>query len=266
MIDAGIASPSNPRIKAAVRLRERRERDRTGLTIVDGARELRRALEAGIAVEEAFVHPPLVRSDDARRVVAALQSGGSSVVEVSDTAFGKLAFGDRSDGVIAVVRSPSTDLKRIALPPDPLVTVLEGVEKPGNVGAVLRSVDGAGADALIVADPRTDVFNPNAIRASLGTIFRVPIGSDATSHVRTWLQALKLRVIAARPDASAAPWDVDMTGPLAIVLGNEAAGLGERWLDGEVTGVRIPMRGIADSLNVSVAAAVLLYEARRQRG
>ena len=266
MIDAGIASASNPRIKAAVRLRERRERDRTGLTIVDGARELRRALEAGVAVEEAFVHPPLVRSDDARYVVAALQSGGSSVVEVSDTAFGKLAFGDRSDGVIAVVRSPSTDLKRIALPPDPLVTVLEGVEKPGNVGAVLRSVDGAGADALIVADPRTDVFNPNAIRASLGTIFRVPIGSDATSHVRTWLQALKLRVIAARPDASAAPWDVDMTGPLAIVLGNEAAGLGERWLDGEVTGVRIPMRGIADSLNVSVAAAVLLYEARRQRG
>jgi TrmH family RNA methyltransferase len=266
VIDAGIASPSNPRIKAAVRLRERRERDRTGLTLVDGARELRRALEAGVAVEEAFVHPPLVRSEDARHVVDRLREASATVVEVSDTAFGKLAFGDRSDGVIAVISSPGTSLKAIVLPSDPLVAVLEGVEKPGNVGAVLRSVDGAGADALVVADPRTDIFNPNAIRASLGTIFSVPIGADATSHVRTWLQALKLRLVAARPDAAAAPWDVDLTGAVAIVLGSEAAGLGERWLEDEVTGVRIPMRGVADSLNVSVAAAVMLYEARRQRG
>jgi RNA methyltransferase, TrmH family len=266
VIDAGIASPSNPRIKAAVRLRERRERDRTGLTLVDGARELGRALDAGVAVEEAFVHPPLVRSDDAQHAVDRLRERSVNVVEVSDTAFGKLAFGDRTDGVIAVVRRPSTDLKGIALPPDPLVAVLEGVEKPGNVGAVLRSADGAGADALVVADPRTDVFNPNAIRASLGTIFTVSIGAQSTAHVRTWLQALKLRVFAARPDASDAPWDVDLTGPVAIVLGSEAAGLGERWLDDEITGVRIPMRGVADSLNVSVAAAVLLYEARRQRG
>lgn len=266
MIGAGIVSPSNPRIKAAVRLRERRERDRTGLTLVDGARELRRALDAGVAVEEAFVHEPLVRSDDAREVVERLRSEEADVVEVSDTAFGKLAFGDRSDGVIAVVRRPATDLKRIALPADPLVAVLEGVEKPGNVGAVLRSVDGAGADALVVADPRTDVFNPNAIRASLGTIFAVPIGAGTAADVRAWLQALKLRVVAARPDGTAAPWNVDLTGPLAIVLGSEAEGLGERWLDGEVTPVRIPMHGLADSLNVSVAAAVMLYEARRQRG
>ena len=266
MIDPGIVSPSNPRIKAAVRLRDRRERDHTGLTLVDGARELRRALDAEAVVEEAFVHEPLVRSVDARLVLQRLQAAEANLVAVSDTAFGKLAFGDRSDGIIAIVRTPETDLKRLEMPPDPLVAVLEGVEKPGNVGAVLRSVDGAGADALVVADPRTDVFNPNAIRASLGTIFTVPIGAGTTADVRAWLQGLTIRVVAARPDAAAAPWDIDLTGPVAIVLGSEAEGLGERWLDDEVTGVRIPMRGSADSLNVSVAAAILLYEARRQRG
>jgi TrmH family RNA methyltransferase len=266
VIDAEIVSPSNPRIKAAARLRDRRERDRTGCTLVDGARELRRALEAGVSVEEAFVHEPLVRSDEARLVVDRLRESGAAVVEVSDTAFAKLAFGDRSDGVIAVVRIPDTSLKRLDLPPDPLVTVLEGVEKPGNIGAVLRSVDGAGADALVVADPRTDLYNPNAIRASLGTIFTVPLGADSTPHVRTWLQSHALRVVAARPDAARAPWDVDLTGPIAIVLGSEAAGLGERWVGDEIIGVRIPMLGVADSLNVSVAAAVMLYEARQQRG
>jgi TrmH family RNA methyltransferase len=266
VIDAQIASPSNPRIKAAVRLRERGERDRLGLTLVDGARELARALDADVVVEEAFVHPPSLRADAAREVVDRLREAGAAVTEVATTAFGKLAFGDRSEGIVAIVRSPDTSLKRLTLSGNPLVTVLEGVEKPGNVGAVLRSVDGAGGDALIVADPRTDPFNPNAIRASLGTIFSVPFGADATPHVRTWLQSHRLRVVAARPDASRPPWDVDLTEPVAIVLGSEAAGLGERWAGEDIVAVRIPMRGTADSLNVSVAAAVLLYEARRQRG
>jgi len=261
-----IASASNPRIKAAVRLRDRRERDRSGLTIVDGARELGRALDAGVIVEEAFVHPPLVRSEDARGVLGRLREREIAIVEVSDTAFEKLAFGDRSDGIVAIVRAPATSLETLALPPDPLVVVLEGVEKPGNIGAVLRTADGAGADALVLADPRTDIFNPNAIRASLGTIFTVPIGAGATPEVRTWLDAHALRLVAARPDAELPPWDVDLSGPVAIVLGSEADGLGARWAGGAVTGVRIPMRGAADSLNVSIAAAVMLYEARRQRG
>ena len=266
MIDVDIVSPSNPRIKAAVRLRERRERDRTGLTIIDGARELRRALDAGVAVEEAFVHPPLVRSVEAQHALELLHARVAPIVTVSGTAYGKLAFGDRADGIVAIVRTPSLALTGLALPSDPLVVVLEGVEKPGNIGAVLRSADGAGADALVVADPRTDVFNPNAIRASLGTIFTVPLGADMTPRVRAWLVSHNVRPIAARLDAEALPWAVDLTGPLAIVLGSEAEGLDARWVDDEVTAVRIPMRGVADSLNVSVAAAVLLYEARRQRG
>lgn len=266
MTEREIASPSNPRIKAAVRLRDRRERERTGLTLIDGARELRRALDAGVAVEEALVHPPFVASADAVAALERLREIGAPLVVVSETAFSKVAFGDRSDGVVAVVRPPPTALTRLRLPEDPLIVVLEGVEKPGNVGAVLRSADGAGADAVVVADPRTDLFNPNAIRASLGTIFALPVAADSTPAVRTWLDSHAARLVAARPDAGRAPWDVDLTGPVALVLGSEAEGLGERWVGGDVIGVRIPMRGVADSLNVSVAAAVLLYEARRQRG
>jgi TrmH family RNA methyltransferase len=264
--DSEIASPSNPRIKAAVRLRDRRERDRTGLTLIDGARELRRALEAAVVVEEALVHLPLVQSEDATAALGRLREIGAPLTMVSETAYEKVAFGDRADGIVAIVRTPGTELVHVHLPADPLVVVLEGVEKPGNVGAVLRSADGAGADAVVAAGPRTDLYNPNAIRASLGTIFRMPVAAGSTPQVRTWLDSQAVRLVAARPDADRAPWDVDLTGPVAIVLGNEAEGLGERWTGDEVVGVRIPMHGIADSLNVSVAAAVLLYEARRQRG
>lgn len=266
MTEPDIASPSNPRIKAAVRLRDRRERDRAGLTLIDGGRELRRALEAGVVVEEAFVHSPLLRTDDAKAALERLHATEAAILTVSEEAFEKVAFGDRADGIVAVVRAPGADLKSLLVPADPLVVVLEGVEKPGNIGAVLRSADGAGADAVVVADPRTDLHNPNAIRASLGTIFTVPMGAGPTPHVRTWLASHRVRLVAARTDASALPWEVDLTGPVAIVLGSEAEGLGSRWIDDDVVTVRIPMLGVADSLNVSVAAAVLLYEACRQRG
>jgi TrmH family RNA methyltransferase len=261
-----ITSPANPRIKAAVRLRDRGERDRTGLTIVDGAREVLRALGAAVAIEEAFVHEPSVRSEDARAALARLREAGAPILTTSEAAFAKVAFGDRSDGIVAVIRPPTADLRDLKVPNDPLIVVLEGVEKPGNVGAVVRSADGASADAVVVAEPRTDLFNPNAIRASLGTVFTVPLAGGPTPLVRAWLQTQSIRLVTARPDAEAAPWDVDLRGPVAIVLGSEAEGLGERWVDDDVVAVRIPMLGSADSLNVSVAAAVILYEARRQRG
>ncbi len=146
------------------------------------------------------------------------------------------------------------------------MVVLEGVEKPGNLGAVLRSADGAGADAVVAADPRTDLFNPNAVRASLGTIFAVPLAAGASPEVRDTLLAAGIRLVIARVDAAAPYTDVDLTGGIAIVLGSEAEGLGAAWDHPAVTAVRLPMLGVADSLNVSTAAAVLLYEARRQRG
>ena len=140
------------------------------------------------------------------------------------------------------------------------------MEKPGNLGAVLRSADGAGVDALVASDPRTDLFNPNAIRASLGTIFAVPLAAGPTPDVLDWLRERRIRIVVARVDGPERYSTADLTGPLAIVLGSEAEGLGEAWSGPNVTAVRLPMLGVADSLNVSAAAAVLLYEARRQRG
>jgi TrmH family RNA methyltransferase len=150
-------------------------------------------------------------------------------------------------------------------PPNPLIAIVEAVEKPGNLGAILRTADGAGADAVIAADPRTDLFNPNAIRASLGTIFSLPLAAATTAETLDWLTVRAIRPIATRVDAPLLYSEADLRGPIALVLGSEAGGLTDAWDDPRVTAVRIPMLGSADSLNVSVAAAIVLYEAVRQR-
>ena len=261
-----LTSTANPRVKAVATLRDRRERDRTGLTIVDGAREVRRALDAGATVDEVFVCTPLLQGEDARAALDALEARAIPVRTTNNAVFEKLAFGDRAEGLLAVVRIPSTALDDLDLPPDPLVVVLEGVEKPGNLGAALRSVDGAGADALIVASGRTDPFNPNVIRASAGTVFSVPLATAEAGDVIAWLGARGIRIVAAQVGAPVAYTDADLRGPVAIALANEAAGQTGAWNGGGIEAVSLPMHGIADSLNVSVTAAVLLYEARRQRG
>ena len=261
-----IASAANPRVKAAVRLRDRRERDRTGRTIVDGARELLRAIDGGVQVVEAYVHPRLITSPDARAAMARLRQAGSVVLSMSAAAFEKVAFGERNDGIVAIVETPATDIDRLHVPVDPLVMVVEAIEKPGNLGAIARTADGAGADALIAASPITDVFNPNAIRASLGTVFTVPIAAAPSPDVVALLRRVPVRIVAARVDADVLYSDVDLRGPVAIVVGNEAGGLSNAWSAADITAVRLPMLGEADSLNVSAAAAILLYEARRQRG
>jgi TrmH family RNA methyltransferase len=261
-----LTSLANPRIKAALGLRERRDRDRTGRTLVDGAREVRRAIDAGAVVEEAFICEPLLGGADARVALDLLRTSPTTIESVSETVFARLAFGDRAEGIVAVVRIPSLDLARLVLPAEPLVIVIEGVEKPGNVGAVLRSVDGAGADALVAADARTDLFNPNAIRASAGTIFGVPLAAASTTEVLPWLREQGLRIVTALVGAERVYTDADLTGPLAIVLGAEAGGLSTAWAGPGFEAVRLPMLGVADSLNISVSAAILLYESRRQRG
>jgi len=259
-----ITSLTNPRVKAAVRLRDRREREATGLTIVDGAREILRALDAGVRVETAFLAQELIRTPDAEAVADRLRHRPTTI-EASPAVLAKVAFGERSDGIVAIVEAPRTTLDDLVLPPDALMVVVEGVEKPGNLGAVLRSADGAGAHAVIVADPLTDPFNPNAIRASLGTIFALPVVAVASAAVLDWLANGGIRPVAAIVDAATSWSDADLTGPVALVLGSEAEGLTPTWRDPRVEPVSIPMAGIADSLNVSIAAAVLLYEAVRQR-
>lgn len=265
MLPDAITSTANPRIKAAAALRERRERDARRQFLIDGAREIARAIAGGVRLEVAYVCTPLCRSEDARAAVEGLDVLGVPRIEVAEPVFAKVAFGDRADGVVALATMPDWSLASLELSASPLVAVVEGVEKPGNLGAILRTADAAGVAAVIVADGGTDLFNPNCIRASLGTVFTVGVCAAATSDVVAYLAANRLRVYAAHVDAELEYTRADFTAAAAIVLGSEAHGLSDAWKQAGATPIRLPMLGVADSLNVSATAAVLFYEALRQR-
>jgi RNA methyltransferase, TrmH family len=270
-----ITSPQNARIKDAAKLRDARARRKQQRIIIDGARELLRANESGIELVEVFLCEELCQSDFCRRVLEKLQEKHASrhieLLQVAPRVFEKLAFGERSEGVVGVAKTPSRALSDLSLPPNPIVALLEGVEKPGNVGAVLRTADAAGISAVIVANGGTDLYNPNAIRASLGAIFTLPVCSATAAESLQWLLAGGLTIYTARVDATTNYTSADFTRPCAIVLGSEALGLSERWsqpaaeLNRKVIPIRLPMQGHVDSLNVSAAAAILFYEALRQR-
>jgi TrmH family RNA methyltransferase len=260
-----ITSVHNPRVKQAIHLREHRQRKQSQLTLIDGARELARAIAAGVAMREVFVCAELCRGDEARRLLELLAGSPIERIDVSEAVFAKLAFGQRAEGVVGIAAVNRPGLEDLPLPANPLVAVVEGVEKPGNLGAVLRSADGAGVAALVAADARTDLFNPNVIRASLGTVFSLPVAAAAPGDVLLWLRARGLQILAARVEGSVSYTEVDYRPPTAIVLGSEARGLTALWSGDDVRAIRLPMLGVADSLNVSATAAVLFYEALRQR-
>jgi RNA methyltransferase, TrmH family len=260
-----ITSRQNPRVKEAVRLRTGRERGRQGRFLIDGAREIQRAIASGVRCAEAFVCEELCDSRESQNAIHAIHSTQADVFSVSAGVYTKLAFGDRDDGLVVVAERPIRSLNDLRLPPRPIIAVLEGIEKPGNLGAILRSADAAGVDAVVVADGRTDLFNPNAIRASLGTVFRANVCEATTAETIAWLRDQHVPIIAARPDADLVYTAADLSRGAAIILGSEAAGLSHVWNGTNVTPVRLPMHGLADSLNVSTAAAVLFYEALRQR-
>jgi TrmH family RNA methyltransferase len=260
-----ITSRQNARVKDAAKLRDRRSRERQGRIVIDGAREISRAIGAGVEVVEAFVCEPLATDAAALSVVEQLRSSNAELATVAEEVFEKLCYGEGRDGLVAVARTPRRTLDAVALLAKPLVAVIEGVEKPGNVGAVLRSADGAGVDAVIVADARTDLFNPNTIRASLGTVFNPHVVTATAEETLSWLRGLGVVIYAARPDAELLYTDADFRGGAAIVLGSEAEGLSPAWAVPSVTNISLPMCGMADSLNVSATAAVLFYEAQRQR-
>ena len=232
---------------------------------MDGAREARRALAAGVELDQAFVCPELATSEDARAALERLRRHHADrLAEISPRANARLAYGDRSDGLVLVVRPRRVELSDVKLRPDPLVVITEDVEKPGNLGAILRSADAVGVDA-VVAIGGTDLFNPNVIRASVGTVFGVPLAAASGPAAIDWVNDHGLRLVAARVDAPTLHVEADLRGPVALVLGSEANGLSTTWRGPAVESVRLPMEGVADSLNVSVAAGVLLYEAWRQR-
>ncbi len=264
MAELTISSVKNPRVQAAARLRERRHRDRQGQILIDGARELARAMDAGVELVDVFINQQQA-SDAVRSLQARLQGLGTAVFSVTPHVFEKLAYGDRAEGIVAVARPPRSTLADLQLPGCPLVAVLERCEKPGNLGAVLRSADAAGVSAVIVADPATDLFNPNAIRASMGTIFSLPVAQGNTAETLAFLIDRRLAIVAARVDATRDYTEIDFRRPTALVLGSEANGLSAAWRRDDVTAIKLPMCGVADSLNVSATAAVLFYEALRQR-
>jgi TrmH family RNA methyltransferase len=268
-----ITSLQNPRVKEAVKLRDRKGREQQGRILIEGVREIGRALEGGVEITEVFVCEPLCVDSPAAELLAALrQRTKIFLLSVSEQVMAKLSFGDRKEGLITIGRPPQKSLDDLAAAKGakkenapPLFAVVEGVEKPGNLGAVLRTADAAGVSGLVMAGGGTDLFNPNAIRASLGAIFTVPVCAATSAETIAWLRKQKLRIFATRVEAAISYSDADFTAPAAIVLGSEARGLSSLWSAADVTPVSLPMLGSVDSLNLSATAAVLFYESLRQR-
>lgn len=260
-----ITSLQNPRIKAARRLRDHRERDVQNRFTIDGYREIKQALRAGVEIVEAYVSSESLAGRGEESLQHDLAAAGIRVFVVPPRVFDAICYGKRSDGMVAVAKPPVRTLEEFPATGEVLLGVIERVEKPGNIGAVVRSADGAGLDGILVADAATDVYNPNVIRASLGTIFTMAVCRATSSQIKAWLEQTGTRILVARLHDSVEYTTADYRGRVAIVLGSEAEGVSPVWRDDRCQGIRLPMKGLADSLNVSAAAAVLFYEAQRQR-
>ncbi len=293
MVIERITSAQNPKVKELLALQEksRLRRDR-GLFVVEGRRELEHCLEAGFTLDTIF-YCPAIDGDDIQGLLSGRTGvepegavrgrehspegvklsapctvtapSGVRIIEVTPELYGKIAYRGGTEGIMAEVRVRNLTLEELSLRAEPLIVVLESVEKPGNLGAVLRSADAAGADAVLVCDPLTDLYNPNLIRSSLGGIFTVPcVATDSESAI-SWLKSHGIRILTAQLQDSVWYYDSDMKGGTAIVIGTESTGLTDQWRAAADEHIRIPMLGRLDSLNASVSAAILLFEAVRQR-
>ena len=260
-----ITSLQNPRVKQVVKLRDRRERQRERRWLVEGQAELALALASGVCPETVFLCPELSAEAPDQGLVARLGQAGVEMIEVTRPVFEKMAYREGPDGWLALVPSLERRLDELAVSSAPLLLVAEAVEKPGNLGALLRSADAAGVEGVIVCDPTTDVGNPNVIRSSKGTLFSVPVVEAPSAEALGWLRRHKIRVAAATPQAQVIYTQADWRGAVAVVVGTEKEGLSPLWLEAADVAVRIPMRGRVNSLNVATAATLLIYEALRQR-
>ena len=273
-----ITSAQNPKFRNLLLLQEKsRARREQGLFVVEGRRELQHCLEGGFRVKTLFVCPEVMNavSEEVslpwaeKRVNApgrdTPSEGNFSIIEIPAELYRKAAYRESTEGLIAEVYTRERRLEDLQLGENPLVVVLESVEKPGNLGAVLRSADAAGADAVLVADPLTDLYNPNLIRASLGGVFTTQVATAPTEEMIPWLKTRGFRILTAQLQDSEWYYRTPMTGPTALVMGTESTGLSTAWREAADAHIRIPMLGKLDSLNVSVSAAILLYEAVRQR-
>jgi RNA methyltransferase, TrmH family len=262
--DLDITSPANPRVKHLVALRRRRVRDDAKVTLVEGFEELGLAVAAGVCPDALFYSPEFGGADHPP-LLAQVAERGADVIRVSKEVFSKVAYRESPDGWLAVVPAVRAELAALRIGPDPLVLICQGVEKPGNLGAILRTADAAGVAAVIATDPVTDWGNPNVIRASKGTVFSVPVAADTSTQVMAWLSEHEIKLVATSPDAEVLLTGADLTRATAIAVGSESRGLSADWLAFADVKVRIPMFGLADSLNVATSAAIACYEAIRQR-
>lgn len=260
-----LTSAANPRVKTLTSLRRRRTRDELGLTLVEGHDELRLALESGVRPHALYYCPELHGTADDPDLLERIDNLGSDVFRLDKKLFDKVAYRESPDGWLAVIPMVSARLDDLDLRANPLVLVCEAVEKPGNLGAMLRTADAVGADAVIACRPVTDWGNPNLIRSSKGTIFTVPVAASTSAEAMAWLRANELTVVATTPESHSSLTAVDFTGATAIVVGTEKTGLSGEWLGGQHQTVRIPMHGTVNSLNVATSAALVMYEALRQR-
>lgn len=262
-----ISSTQNPKIKTLTALQQKSaERRKQGLFCVEGQRELLHCIEAGLEIDTIFTCPQLIGTTSAGNTIdlEKIQTLRGTY-EVTEHVYNKIAYRGGTEGLIAEVRVPVHTLSSLNLNDRPLIAVVESVEKPGNLGAILRTADAAGADAVIVCDPLTDLYNPNLIRSSIGAIFTVPCIACTTAECIAFLKKRGIRILTAQLQDSHLYYETDMTQATAIVMGTEATGLTDTWREAADAHIRIPMNGQLDSLNVSVSAAILLFEAVRQR-
>ncbi len=262
-----ITSRQNPRIKQLVRLRERSERLLRDRFLVEGRRELGLALANGFLLETLFVQVPESADldEEAFSLVQQARAQGAEVVRLTAPVFEKVSARENPDGLLAVAVTPQRLIECLPLRSPPLLLVVDGVEKPGNIGAIIRTAAAAGADAVVLADESGDPYSPQIIRNSRGLVFSLPVLAEEPQHLAFWLRQQGMAIVAADPVQGVIHWEADLAGPVALVLGSEHAGLSPFWRSQAGRLVRIPQIGQADSLNVSVSAAVLLFEAVRQR-
>jgi len=260
-----IKSPANERVKFARKLHKRSERDRSGLFIIEGHREIKLAIEAGVKILQLFFHPDGIKENATKEIARGAQKDGALLLPVSKRVMEKISYRETSSVFVAIASQPEFSLDRLPSPHSPLFIVADSIEKPGNIGAIVRTADACGVNGVIITPEKADPLNPNAIRASLGTIFTVSLAVSSVSDAIKFLKESKVQIIVATPDADKLYTEVDMKVGTAIIVGSEDLGVGEEWLDAADELVRIPMLGRCDSLNVSVSAAIILYEALRQR-
>ncbi len=257
-----LTSSQNPKIKSLLRLRDKKERDKTALFLVEGYRELKRAIDSGVGFESLFICPELFLGSNEPSLI---RQFNTAVFELPSFLFRKISYRDRPDGLIGVAHQMKTKLEMLKKSSPSLYVIAEAIEKPGNLGTILRSSDAVGADAVIVCDRCTDIYNPNVVRASVGTLFTLRVVEAEGIEVLKWLRSQKIQIVAATPSAETPFTEASLSGDVAIVVGTEQLGLTQQWLEAADMCVKIPMEGIADSLNVAMATTLLLYEALRQR-